>query len=146
MTPLGKITVIKTNLISQCVHLLSSLPRLESFLKALNTILYRFLWNGKPDKIRRSTIALSYMQRGMKTINIHNFDKTLKTNWIKRLITQPNSQWYRLMTVMYENISQFLSFGDQWCSKIFPNMHNQFWQDELKERLASPNQNTTTTK
>ena len=63
-------------------------------------------------------------------INIHNFDKALKTSWIKRLITQPNSQWYRLM---YENFSQFLHFGDQWCSKIFPNVHNQFWQDVLKD-------------
>ena len=66
-------------------------------------------------------------------INIHNFDKALKTSWIKRQITQPNSQWYRLMTVIYENFSQFLHFGDQWCSKIFPNVHNQFWQDVLKD-------------
>ena len=123
--------VIKTNLISQCVHLLSSLPRSESFLKTLNTILYKFLWNGKPDKIRRSTTALSHMQGGLKMINIHHFDKALKISWIKKLITQPNSQWYRLMTIMYENISQFLNFGDQWCSKIAQN--NQFWLDVLKD-------------
>ena len=121
-----QITVIKTNLISQCVHLLSSLPRSESFLKTLNTILYKFLWNGKPDKIRRSTTALSHMQGGLKMINVHHFDKALKISWIKKLITQPNSQWYRLMTIMYENISQFLKFGDQWCSKIAQNVHNQF--------------------
>ena len=68
-------------------------------------------------------------------INIHNFDKALETSWIKRLITPPNSLWYRLMTVtvMYENFSQFLHFGDQWCSKIFQNVHNQFWQDVLKD-------------
>ena len=86
LTPLGKITVIKTNLISQSVHLLSSLPRLESFLKTLNTILYNFLWNRKPDKIRRSTTALSHMQGGMKMIKIHHFDKALKTSWIKSLL------------------------------------------------------------
>ena len=85
LTPLGKITVIKTNLISQCIHLLSL---------SLNTILYKFLWNGKPDKIRKSTISLGYMQGGMKMINIHNFDEALKISWIKKLVTQPNSQWY----------------------------------------------------
>ena len=113
LTPLGKITVIKTNLISQFVHLLSTIPRSESFLKTLNTILYKFLWNGKPDKIRRSTISLSYMQGGMKMINIHNFDKALKISWIKKLVTQPNSQWHKLLTVMYENINKTLIFGDQ---------------------------------
>ena len=112
LTPLGKITVIKTNLISQCVHLLSTIPRSESFLKTLNTILYKFLWNGKPDKIRRSTISLSYMQGGMKMINIHNFDKSLKISWIKKLITQPNSQWHKLLTVMYRNINKSIIFAN----------------------------------
>ena len=121
-----KITVIKTNLISQCVHLLSTIPRSESFLKTLNTLLYKFLWNRKPDKIRRSTISLSYMQGGMKMINIHNFDKALKISWIKKLMTQPNSQWYKLMTVIYENINQILIFGDQWYSKMSLTVHNQF--------------------
>ena len=116
--PLGKITVIKTNLISQCAHLLSTIPRSESFLSTLNTILYKFLWNGKPDKIRRSTISLSYMQGGMKMINIHNFDKALKISWIKKLVTQPNSQWYKLLTVMYENINKTLIFGDQWYNEM----------------------------
>ena len=37
------------------------------------------------------------------------------------------------MTVMYEYFSQFLHFGDQWCSKIFSTVHNQFWQDVLKD-------------
>ena len=136
LTPQGKITVIKTNLISQCVHLLSSIPRSESFLKSLNTILYTFLWNGKPDKIRRSTIASSYMQGGMKMINIHNFDKALKVSWMKKLITQPISQWYKLMSIMYENFSQILNFGDQWYSKRSSIVYNQFWHDVFKDWQA----------
>ena len=133
LTPLGKITVIKTNLISQCVHLLSTIPRSESFLRTLNIILYKFLWNGKPDKIRRSTISLSYMQGGMKMINIHNFDKALKISWIKKLVTQPNSQWYKLLTVMYENINKTVIFGDQWYNEMSLTVHNQFWHNVLKD-------------
>ena len=53
----------------------------------------------------------------MKMMSIHNVDKALKIGWIKKLITQPNSQWYKLVTVMYENIGQILNFGDQWYSK-----------------------------
>ena len=37
------------------------------------------------------------------------------------------------MIVMYENFSQFLNFGDQWCSKISANVHNQFFLDVLKD-------------
>ena len=136
LTPLGKITVIKTNLISQCVHLLSTIPRSESFLKTLNTILYKFLWNGKPDKIRRSTISLSYMQGGMKMINIHNFDKSLKISWIKKLVTQPNSQWHKLLTVMYANINKSLIFGDQWYNEMALAVDNQFWHNVLRDWQA----------
>ena len=53
-TSLGKIALIKTNFISKkCVHLLTSLERSENFLRDLNTELYRFLWNNKPDKIKK---------------------------------------------------------------------------------------------
>ena len=65
-------------------------------------------------------------------INIHNLYKALIIRWIKKIITQPNSQWYKLVTVMYENINQILNFGDQQDSKMFPTMHNQFWYNVLK--------------
>ena len=54
-------------------------------------------------------------------VNIHNFDKALKISWIKKLITKPNLQWFKLMTIMYENIGQILNFGDQGYSKKSSN-------------------------
>ena len=85
LTPLGKITIIETNLISQSVHLLSTLPKSESFLNKLNSILYKFLWSGKPDKVTRSTSVLRYNQGGLKMVDIYKFDKALKVNWIKTI-------------------------------------------------------------
>ena len=60
LTPFGRITVIKSLVISKITHLLMNLPDPEeSFLKELNKLLYNFLWNGKNDKIIRSG-AVSY--------------------------------------------------------------------------------------
>ena len=39
LTPFGKITVLKTNILSKCIHLLSSIERSETFLKATKLIL-----------------------------------------------------------------------------------------------------------
>ena len=78
LTPFGKITVIKTNVLSQCVHLLSAIQRSDSFLKAVNNILYKLLWNGKPDKIRRTTVCSNCMQGGLQIINMYYFRKHLK--------------------------------------------------------------------
>ena len=51
----------------------SILPVSEDFLKTINDCLFKSLWNGKPDKIKRSTICLDYMCGGIKMIDIFSF-------------------------------------------------------------------------
>lgn len=54
LTPIGKVTLIKSLIISQLNHLFISLPTPEiSFLTNLNNILFNFLWNSNVDKIKR---------------------------------------------------------------------------------------------
>ena len=71
LTPFGRITVIKSLVVSKITHLLMNLPDPEgSFLKELNELLYNFLWNGKNDKIRRSGVRQAYEVGGLKIVNI----------------------------------------------------------------------------
>ena len=52
--PIGKITVIKTFAIGKITHLLATLPDpSENTLKKLNKLLFQFLWDNKPEKIKR---------------------------------------------------------------------------------------------
>ena len=53
LSPLGKITVIKTLIASKFTHLFLTIPTPENFLKALNKEIFNFLWNSKPEKIDR---------------------------------------------------------------------------------------------
>ena len=92
LTPFGKITIIITNILSQCIHLLTVIPRSVEFLKEVKSIIYNFLWSGKPDKINRPTTMLQCSQGGMNMINIFNFEKAIKVSWIKKIIFQTNSQ------------------------------------------------------
>ena len=57
-------------------------------------------------------------------INIYNFEKALKVSWVKKLITQPNCQWYKLLEAMYGNTDQIVAFGDKWYTKILSKIHN----------------------
>ena len=119
-------------MISQCVHLMSTLPTSDSFLKEVNTILYNFLWDGKPDKIKRSTTTLKHTHGGLKMINIYNFDRSLKVAWIKKLLTQSESQWCKLANAMLKGIEKIFTFGDQWSKKILSNIYNPFWTNVLE--------------
>ena len=87
---IGRVTVIKALAISKLVHLFSSLPtpRSETMAK-IKQMLFKFIWNGKNDKIRRTKICQSYENDGIKMVDVDLFVASLKCSWIKRL--QSNS-------------------------------------------------------
>ena len=57
LTPIGKITVIKTLVLSKFNHLFISVPVSDKFLKKINDLIFGYLWGGKSDKISRKTIC-----------------------------------------------------------------------------------------
>ena len=66
--------------------------------------------------------------------------RTLKVSWVKKLITQPKSQWCKLLNATYKDINKILIFGGQYCDIISKNIQNQFWR-ECIDGLESPEQN-----
>ena len=69
--------------------------------------MYTFLWNGKPEKIKRKTLIQNYEKGGLKMIDIDRFIQAQKINWIKRLF-EPN-----IKTTLKEVYTQRLSkFGN----------------------------------
>ena len=73
ITAIGKITVLKTLILSKLIHVFSVLPVPESFTKTLSSMFYKFLWNNKPDKIKREIMCSSYTGGGLKMIIINEF-------------------------------------------------------------------------
>jgi len=59
LTLLGKITVIKSLVVSQLVYLLSPLRSNYRVLNEINDLLYTFLWNGKGDKIVKRKVMIN---------------------------------------------------------------------------------------
>ena len=51
---MGKITVIKKHALPKCIHAILSLPNpLSEKVKIIETLMYEFMWDGKPEKVRR---------------------------------------------------------------------------------------------
>ena len=69
----GKVTVIKSLVVSQLVYLLSPLCSNYKVLVEINDLLYTFLWNGKGDKIKRRVIINDLGAGGLKMIDISSF-------------------------------------------------------------------------
>ncbi|MEM6816943.1 MAG: reverse transcriptase domain-containing protein, partial [Bacteroidota bacterium] len=128
ITPFGKITVIKTLILSQIVHILISLPNPSpQLIKQLETLFYNFLWNGKPDKIKRSLGSKKLENGGLGMVDLWHFTTALKITWIRRIMQGPDAPWVRFLGQFspYLNVIQHL--GPTALSK--PNIpdKNPFW-------------------
>ena len=70
LMPLGKITVVKTFILSSFNHIFSSLPITNNILvKILNNLLYSFVWDNKSDKVNRKLITNSYINGGLNMVD-----------------------------------------------------------------------------
>ena len=62
---MGRITIIKSLALAKFIHLLLALPNPpDNLLKNIEKIFYIFLWNGGPDRIKRSIIVKKTLKQG----------------------------------------------------------------------------------
>lgn len=131
LTPYGKICIMKSLVASRITHLFLALPDPpKEFLKEVNTMFFRFLWNGKTDRIKRTVVMKDYRNGGLKMIDIYSTCKSLKITWIRRLI-QTDSSWVELVKQMYPDIKNLQDFGSVFVERIRNGCKNEFWFDVL---------------
>ena len=102
LTLFGKVKVLKNLILAKLIHLFLSLPTQEDIITKLNALCYRFLWNDKPDKIKRDVICLDYLKGGIKMVNISKYIISLKLTWIRRIFCDVKIQWSNLFSEMYQ--------------------------------------------
>ena len=133
LTPIGRVTVIKTLLIPKLNHLFISLPTpKKETISYLVKILFEFLWKSSVDKVKRSVITQDYLSGGIKMVDINNFIVSLKCSWIKRLTKSDcHKPWINIFFAMYGNdiLMKLYDFGDNFIEECFLNENNAFWKD-----------------
>ena len=53
--------------------------------------MFEFIWDGKPDKIKRKILTQDYEKGGLKMIDIDKFLLSLKASWVNKLFNEHNS-------------------------------------------------------
>ena len=88
LTMIGKITIIKSLIISQLMYLLQCLPAPnQSYLRSIEKRLFMYLGNNGPDKMKRSVIIPPKCKGGLDMVHIPSLALAIKISWIKRLLT-----------------------------------------------------------
>ena len=108
MSIIGKITVIKTFALPKLIFPLTVLetPNIN-FINSIKNKMFEFLWEGKPDKIKRKTIIQNIENGGLKMIDIELFINSLKASWVKRL-TDDSNKGGNLYICLYLNKTNYV--------------------------------------
>eukprot|EP00057_Strongylocentrotus_purpuratus_P026288 XP_011680762.1 PREDICTED: uncharacterized protein LOC583642 [Strongylocentrotus purpuratus] len=104
----GKICVVKTLLLPQVLYFFSVLcikiPK--KFFRQLNTILYKFIWNGGSDRVKRRLMCNDYSLGGLKMIDPYTFSIAQKMSWVKMLLDDKyQSVWKSIEMSILNNFS-----------------------------------------
>ena len=130
LSPLGKIAVIKSLGLSQLIFLFSVLPDPPAqFTKELESIVFKFIWSGKPDKVKRLTIIGDYAEGGLRMCHIPSLLNGLKIAWVKRLIDGNNTGYWKIFFNYYlkpfgGNILWYCNMNK--TEKCIDNIKNEF--------------------
>ena len=93
LTLLGRINIVKTLGLSKLIYNATVLSIPKHFVKEINKISFNFIWEGKPAKVKRSTIIREKKRGGLKMLDFEIMDKALKLAWIERLKTHSSASW-----------------------------------------------------
>ena len=52
---------------------------------------YKFLWDGKEDKKKRSIMISDYENGGLRMLDLNSFNKALKLSWVSKYLNDNNS-------------------------------------------------------
>lgn len=131
LTPFGRITILKTLIISKFNHLFISLPNPpEEIINKLNKMFFNFIWQSKVDRIKRDVLMQEYDKGGLKMIHLDKYILALKCTWIRRLIiTEAN--YKNIFEKTYTEVSNLITRGTEYLKQIIKNKNNQFWNDVL---------------
>ena len=127
LTPYGKVSIIKSLLMSNITHMQLSLPSPNVLcLKELYNTFSNFLWCCKPPEWRKETFEGEIHHGGLKLHNtcVTLFDKTLKLSWLHRFL-RSNSKWTVIPT-SFEMVDAF-TFGPVYLDRIIEATSNKFW-------------------
>jgi hypothetical protein len=114
------------------IHLLTSLPNLpQTKINDLNSLFYKFIWNGKSDRIKRSTLIGDIYQGGLKMIDLQSFNIYLKVGWIKRLFSNLDGDWQKVLLFNLQSYGgeRILTFQKEKLKEVAMKLTNPFWKD-----------------
>ena len=96
LTLFGRVTIIKSLVLSQVVHLLmfNTVPLI--IIKKINKMFFRFLWQTRAEKVRRCDVVKKCTNGGLNMVDVQKKVLSFRLRWLGRLVNDTNEIWKKL--------------------------------------------------
>jgi exonuclease III len=129
ITPLGRVAVLKSLILSKLVHLWLLLPNPpDVIVKELQTSVFQFVWGRKNDKISRKIAVKNIEHGGIGIPDVRKFINALKVTWIRKLLTSKH-KWTYIIKRTNDKINILDKLGTAIDKHVTLNL---FWRDVFK--------------
>ena len=125
ITPLGRVTVLKSLILSKIVHVLQSLPSPDKeTLKVISKMCVDFVWK-KRHEVNKVTLCMDWDNGGLNMGYITEFDMSLKLTWLRKLLQQ-SLDWIEF--AVHYKLDRLIWIGTTYHDKLQNTISNPFWK------------------
>ena len=111
LTPIGRITVVRSLLLPLLTNLFSTLPTPnQQILNKINSMFYEFVWQGHQRK-KSKVLIKDYDNGGLEMVHVFSYVKNIKILWLNRLISCYSSTCYRFALKNMLELAKIVNFG-----------------------------------
>lgn len=108
LTILGKIIIIKAFIIPIFTFVAGACVEPYKYRKEIENKCFKFIWECKPEKVKRNTMIGNFRMRCINMIDIESYFTSLRASWVIRLVSRGMDNW---KLIPYKN---FMQFGKNW--------------------------------
>jgi hypothetical protein len=136
LTIIGKIQVVNTLIISQLLYAATVMHMPKVYIDEYNLLIKKFIWNGKPPKVKYTSLINTVEEGGLKLQDLECKLKAVKIKWIKN-IGDPDtiSPWKSYMS-QSANLDISLLPAFNLNGNDYPTFKDQFHNDLLNAWAA----------
>ena len=121
LTILGKIMIIKALVIPIFTFVASACVVPDKYRKEIESKCFKFIWDGKPDKVKRNTMIGNFEMGGLNMIDIGSYFASLRASWVSRFVSGEILQtWIKMGGGQTKTLSHFAEIRKQliWGNKF----------------------------
>jgi len=105
LTPLGRIAVLKSLVLSKLTYLWLLLPNPpDEQMNRLQKFIYEFVWNRKKDRISRKISSKGIANGGIGIPCVKSLMNSSKITWVRRL-KEGKQKWIQILRLVWPDIN-----------------------------------------